>query len=67
MSAYDIEIGTKAKWNDPAIEDFKEGKERDFQKSRIYEIVDIINDDMVLIADEFGEGEVFIDELDILE
>ena len=67
MSAYDIEIGTKVKWNDVAIAEFKEGKERELQESRVYEIVDIINDDMVLIADEYGEGEVFIDELEVVE
>lgn len=44
MGTIDIEIGTKMKWNDndPAIEEF-EGKERELQKSRIYEVVDIIN------------------------
>ena len=67
MNAFDIEIGTKVKWNDPAIADFTEGKERELQKSRIFEVVDIIDDETVLIADEYGEGEVFIDELDIIE
>jgi hypothetical protein len=67
MNAFDIEIGTKVKWNDPAIEDFAEGKERELQKSRIFEVVDIINEDMVLIADEYGEGEVLVDELEIIE
>lgn len=66
MSAYDIEIGTKVKWTDVAIADFP-GKERELQESRVFEIVDIINDDMVLIADEYGEGEVFIDELEVVE
>jgi hypothetical protein len=55
------------KWNDPAIEDFAEGKERELQKSRIFEVVEIINEDMVLIADEYGEGEVLVDELEIIE
>lgn len=67
MNAFDIEIGTKVKWNDPAIADFKEGKERELQKSRIFEVVDIMNEDIVLIADEYGEGEVFVDELEIIE
>ena len=67
MNAFDIEIGTKVKWNDPAIADFAEGKERELQKSRIFEVVDIINEDMVLIADEYGEGEVLVDELEIIE
>lgn len=67
MNAFDIEIGTKVKWNDPAIADFQEGKERELQESRIFEVVEIINDYTVLIADEYGEGEVLIDELDIIE
>lgn len=67
MNAYDIEIGTQMKWNDPAIAEFKEGKERELQMSRVFEVVDIINEEVVLIADEYGEGEVLIDELDIIE
>lgn len=66
MSAYDIEIGTKVKWTDVAIAEFQ-GKERELQESRVYEIVEIINEDMVLIADEYGEGEVFIGELEVVE
>ena len=63
---HEIEMGTKVKWNDIAIADFK-GKEREFQESRVYEVIDFINEDMVLIADEYGEGEVFIEELEIVE
>jgi hypothetical protein len=63
---HEIEIGTKVKWNDVAIADFK-GKERELQESRVYEVIDFINEDMVLIADEYGEGEVFIEELEIVE
>ena len=66
MNAFDIEIGTQVKWNDIAIAEFK-GKERDIQKSRIYEVIDIINEDMILIADEYGEGEVCINEIEIVE
>lgn len=65
MSTYDIEIGTKVKWNDVAIAEFQ-GKERKLQEKRVYEVVNIINDDMVLIADEYGEGEVFISELEVV-
>lgn len=59
-------IGNKVKWNDPAINDF-DPSERELQKSRVYEIVDIINEDMVLIADEYGEVEVFVCELEFAE
>ena len=66
MGTFDIEIGTKVKWNDPAIEEFK-GKQRELQKSRIYKIVDIINEDMVLIADEYGEVETYVNELSFVQ
>jgi hypothetical protein len=49
-----------------AIAEFQ-GKERELQASRVYEVVDIINEDMVLIADEYGEGEVFIGELEVVQ
>ena len=67
MNAFDIEIGTKVRWNSPTIADFKEGNERKLQKGRIFEVVDILDADTVLIADEYGEGEVLIDELDIIK
>lgn len=66
MSAYDIEIGTKVKWNDVAIAEFQ-CKEREIQEKRIYEVIDIINEDMVLIADEYGEGEVFIGDIEVVQ
>lgn len=66
MSAYNIEIGTRVKWNDVAIAEFQ-GKERELQEQRVYKVVDIINDDMVLIADEYSEVEVFISELEVVQ
>ena len=54
------------KWNDPAIDDFSEG-EQEIQRNREFVIVDIINEDMVLIADEYGEAEVFVDELELIK
>ena len=60
-----IKIGTQVKWNDIAINDFT-GNERELQESRVYEVVKFISEDVVLIADEFGESEVFIDELKII-
>ena len=59
----ELEEGMLVKWNDPAIDDFSEG-EQEIQRNREFVIVDIINEDMVLIADEYGEGEVFVDELE---
>jgi hypothetical protein len=66
LESYSIEIGTKVKWNDVAIAEFQ-GKEREIQEKRIYEVIDIINEDMVLIADEYGEGEVFIGEIEVVQ
>ena len=61
-----FEIGNKVKWNDCAIDDFK-GKERELQESRIYEVIKYINEEVILIADEYGEVEVFEDELELHE
>lgn len=66
MNAFYIRIGTKVKWNDPAIEEFEE-EERELQKSRVYEVVDIINEDAVLLEDEFGEVEAYVNELSFVE
>lgn len=60
-----LEIGMTVKWNDPGINDYPED-EREFQQSRTFEILDIINDDVVLIADEYGEAEVLVSELDYI-
>ncbi len=62
----EFEIGMLVKWNDPAIGEFSP-KEQELQKSREFVIVDIINEDMVLIADEYGEAEVFVGELELIE
>ena len=59
-----FEIGDKVKWNDPAIVEF-EPTERYLQMSRTFEVIDYINDDMILIADEYGEGEVYENELEL--
>ena len=57
-----MKVGDKVKWNDPAIGDF-ELQDRIFQENRVYTIANIINDEMCLISDEYGESEVFISEL----
>lgn len=62
----EINKGDLVKWNDPAINDFAP-EEREIQRNRIYSVVEFINEDMVLIADEWGEGEVFVDELELVE
>ena len=62
----DIEVGSSVKWNDPAINDFAP-EEREMQRNRIFKVVEFINEDMVLIADEFGESEVFVGELELVE
>jgi hypothetical protein len=60
-----MRIGQKVKWNDPAIDDYPI-EERETQRNRVYTIVKYINDEMCLIADEYGESEVFITEIDPL-
>lgn len=35
-----------------------------YKKSRIFKVIEFINEDMVLIADDFGEGEVYVNELE---
>lgn len=65
MEEFEFEIGMLVKWNDPAINDFSPVA-REIQRNREFEIIDIINDDMVLIADEYGEGEVFVGELELI-
>jgi hypothetical protein len=62
----EFEIGMLVKWNDPAIGEFSP-KAQEIQRNREFVIVDIINEDMVLIADEYGEGEVFVDELELIK
>lgn len=60
-----MRIGQKVKWNDPAIDDYPI-EERETQRNRVYTIVKYINDEMCLIADEYGESEVLITEIDPL-
>ena len=62
----EFEIGMLVKWNDPAIDEFSP-KAQEIQRNREFVIVDIINEDMVLIADEYGEAEVFVGELELIE
>lgn len=56
-------VGDKVKWDDPAIDDLEEEEERESHRNRIYEIIGIINDEMLLIADDFSETEVLFSEL----
>lgn len=60
-----MRIGQKVKWFDPAINDYPI-EERETQRNRVYTIIDFINDEMCLIADEYGESEVLITEIDPL-
>ena len=62
----ELEEDMLVKWNDPAIDDFSED-EQEMQRNREFVIVDIINEDMVLIADEYGEAEVFVGELELIK
>jgi len=55
-------IGDKVKWEDSGLDDF-DFNERESQKERVYKIIGVLNDEMFLISDEYGESEVFADEL----
>lgn len=55
-------IGDKVKWEDPGLDDF-DFNERESQKERVYEIIEVLNDEMFLISDDYGNSEVFVDEL----
>ena len=63
-SARYFRVGDKVKWNDPAIDDF-EPEEREFQNARIFEIYEI-KGEVIGIADEYGDSEVFAGELEIV-
>ena len=60
-----MRIGQKVKWFDSAINDYPI-EERETQRNRVYTIIKFINDEMCLIADEYGESEVLITEIDPL-
>ena len=62
----EIQEGDFVKWNDIAINDFAKN-EREIQRNRIYSVVKFINEEMILIADEYGEAEVFIEELELCD
>ena len=60
-----MRIGQKVKWFDPSINDYPI-EERETQRNRVYTIVKFINEEMCLIADDYGESEVLIAEIDPL-
>lgn len=66
-----IKIGSKVKWNDPAVEDY-DTKYRKKVLNRIFKVFSINNggdercesgDDIVCISDGFSEAEVYAREL----
>ena len=59
----ELRIGDKVKWNDPAIDDFNP-EEIEIQRKRVYTIIEVINDEICLISDDFGDSEVYFDELE---
>lgn len=60
-----IKIGDYVKWNDPCIIDYDEDG-RKIQSTRVYEVYDI-NGEIISIADDYGEVEVFEDELVVVD
>lgn len=59
-----MEVGNKVIWTDVAINDFAP-EERVEQQNRVYTIIEL-KDEMALIADEYGEAEVFLDEIEVI-
>lgn len=57
-----VKKGDLVKWNDPAIFELDE-EDVEAQESRVYEVVSV-NGEVVTIADEYGEAEVYLDELE---
>jgi hypothetical protein len=57
-----MRIGQKVKWFDSGINDFQV-EDREIQRNRVYTIVKFINEEICIIADEFGESEVFIGDI----
>ena len=60
-----LAVGDEVKWNDPAIDDFNP-EHREVQRNRVFVITDIISNEMVAIADEWGEAEVLTSELEVV-
>ena len=60
-----LKVGTKCKWNDPAIDDYPE-EDREGILNRVFTIEEI-NGEVILISDDEGtEAEVFACELELL-
>lgn len=59
-----MEVGNRVIWHDNAINDF-DPEERIEQENRVYTIIEL-KDEMALIADEYGEAEVFLDEIEVI-
>ena len=59
-----IRIGDKVKWHDAAIYEFTE-EDKSFQASRIYEVISITGD-IITIADDYGEAEVYACEIELI-
>lgn len=57
-----IKIGDKVQWIDACIYDYTED-DREFQQSRTYEVISI-NGDVITIADDYGDAEVFEHEIE---
>ena len=61
-----LKVGTKCKWNDPAIDDYPK-KDRKKLLNRVF-TVEQINGEVILISDDEGtEAEVFACELELLD
>lgn len=58
-----IQAGDKVRWYDPAINDFTPEEQKE-QLERIYEVDEVVSEELVCISDEFSEVEALPEELE---
>lgn len=60
---YELEIGTMVKWSADYLKKCKTEKERLAQEAREFIVVDYIESDIILIADDYGQCAVCVEEV----
>lgn len=60
---YELEIGTVVKWSADYLKKCKTEKERRAQEAREFYVVDYVDSDVILIADEYGQCAVCVEEV----
>lgn len=60
----EIGIGDSVRWFDPARDNYSTNEEYEQQCSRVWEVT-AIHEDTICISDDYGDAEVFGDELEL--